>query len=448
LAASTTPVRQASVRAHNLALVLHTVANSTDPPSRAWVAAATGLTRATVSALVDDLVAGGLLIEVDPPPRTGAGRPALGLALTSTGPAGLGLEINVDYLAACVVDLTGAVRHRHVEHADQRPADPAQALAALGRLAAAARRAAEADGLTVAGAALAVPGLVAGGLVRVAPNLGWQDVDAVAALRAVPELADLPITVDNEANLAALGELRVTGVAPVSAGIPLTSGIPLSSGVAAAPGIPAAPDTSDAPAASSAVAVSITPAASSASSFPGGPSPSDGASSVSGDGAGHAAGNSFLYVSGEIGIGAGLVLDGELYRGVRGWSGEIGHVTVYPDGRPCRCGARGCLEQYAGQEALARDVQLAAAALGIALSAVVNLLDVPVIVLGGAYAPIFGTLREGIEAELRRRVLTAGLAPVTLRAAALGPDAAMRGAADAIIRGVREDPAAWLRRLT
>jgi predicted NBD/HSP70 family sugar kinase len=363
------PVRQSSVRAHNLALVLNTVANSANPPSRAAVAAATGLTRATVSALVDDLVAGGLLIEVDPPPRTGAGRPAVGLALTATAPAGLGLEINVDYLAACVVDLTGAVRHRHVEHADQRPADPAEALAALGALAARARLAAETDGLIVAGASLAVPGLVADGLVRVAPNLGWQDVDAVGALSGIPELTGLPITLDNEANLAALGELRVTGGDPT-----------------------------------------------------------------------------FLYVSGEIGIGAGLVLDGELYRGVRGWSGEIGHVTVYPDGRPCRCGARGCLEQYAGQEALNAGEPLAASALGIALSAVVNLLDVPVIVLGGAYAPIFAALREGIEAELRARVLTAGLAPVTLRAASLGADAAMRGAADTVIRAVRDDPATWLRR--
>ncbi|WP_433828740.1 ROK family transcriptional regulator [Actinoplanes sp. CA-015351] len=367
---SSAPVRQSSVRAHNLALVLHTVANSTDRPSRAAVAAATGLTRATVSALVDDLVAGGLITELDPPPRTGAGRPAVGLALSSTGPAGLGCEINVDYLAACVVDLTGTVRQRFVEHADQRPSGAAQSLEALGRLAARARLAAEAEGLTVAGAALAVPGLVAGnGSVRVAPNLDWQDVDAPALLRAVPELADLPISVDNEANLAALGELRVAGGDPT-----------------------------------------------------------------------------FLYVSGEVGIGAGLVLDGQLYRGVRGWSGEIGHVTVYPDGRPCRCGARGCLEQYAGQEALAGDLPLAAASLGIALAAVVNLLDVPVIVLGGAYAPLFAELRAGIAEELSRRVLTSGLADVALRPAALGADAAMRGAADTVIRAVRDDPAAWLRR--
>ncbi|WP_221325949.1 ROK family protein [Actinoplanes sp. L3-i22] len=366
---SSAPVRQSSVRAHNLALVLNTVANSADPPSRASVAAATGLTRATVSALVDDLIEGGLLTELDPPPRTGAGRPAAGLALTAAGPAGLGLEINVDYLAACVVDLTGAVRQRFTEHADQRPAGPVEALAALGRLGARARLAAEADGLVVAGAAVAVPGLVSGDLVRVAPNLGWQNVDAPALLRSVPELGDLPVTVDNEANLAALGELRVAGANP-----------------------------------------------------------------------------DFLYVSGEVGIGAGLVIAGELYRGVRGWSGEIGHVTVYPDGRDCRCGSNGCLEQYAGQDALAADEPLAAAALGIALSAVVNLLDVPVIVLGGAYVPHFARLRAGIEAELRRRVLTSGLAPVTLRAASLGTEAAVRGAADAVIREVREDPAAWLRR--
>src|SRR3954469_24395276 len=150
MSASHSPVRQSSVRAHNLALVLQTVANSADRPSRAAVATATGLTRATVSALVDDLIAGALLIEVEPAPRTGAGRPAVGLAVHPDGPAGLGLEINVDYLAACVVDLTGAVRHRVVEHADQRPLTPEAALTALGRVAARAREAAAADGLTVA----------------------------------------------------------------------------------------------------------------------------------------------------------------------------------------------------------------------------------------------------------------------------------------------------------
>jgi predicted NBD/HSP70 family sugar kinase len=368
MTASRTPVRQSSVRAHNLALTLQTVANSTDRPSRAAISAQTGLTRATVSALVDDLIAGGLLTEHDPAPRTGAGRPAAGLALNPSGPAGLGLEVNVDYLAACVVDLSGAVRHRFVAQLDQRRLSPGASLAEVGNLALQAIEASTADGLAIAGATLAVPGLVApNGIVRVAPNLDWQDVDAPALIHALPGLDGLPIAVDNEANLAALGELRAGDGEPT-----------------------------------------------------------------------------FLYVSGEIGIGAGIVLNGELYRGGRGWSGEIGHVTVFPDGRPCRCGANGCLEQYAGQEQMAADTDLAASALGIALAAVVNLLDISVIVLGGAYAPEFPRLRAGIEAELARRVLTAGLAPVTLRAATLGPDAAMRGAAGAVIQQLIDDPAAFL----
>lgn len=384
------PVRQASVRAHNLALVLRTVRDSSHPISRAAVAATTGLTRATVSTLVDDLVGGDLLTELDPPPRRGAGRPAVGLALAPDGPAGLGLEINVDYLAACVVDPTGAVRHRLIEHGDQRPAGANAALAALGRLATSAWRLADDDGLIVAGAALAVPGLVsAGGLVRVAPNLGWQDVDAPAQLRAAPGLADLTITVDNEANLAALGELHTAAGPP-----------------------------------------------------------------------------SFVYVSGEIGIGAGIVLDSVLYRGVRGWSGEIGHVAVRPDGPLCRCGARGCLELYAGQEAIltaagagsipelaeraaaghTRALDAAGKALGIVIAAVVNLLDVDTIVLGGSFAQLLPWLRAGVEAEVRARALTADLAPLTVRAAALGTEAAVRGAADAVVRGVQADPAAWLSR--
>jgi predicted NBD/HSP70 family sugar kinase len=77
---------------------------------------------------------------------------------------------------------------------------------------------------------------------------------------------------------------------------------------------------------------------------------------------------------------------------------------------------------------------------------VINLLDVDTIVLGGSYAPLLDGLRGGIEAELRRRVLTFDLAPITLRAAALGADAAMRGAADLVIRAVQDDPAQHLGR--
>ncbi|GAA0797225.1 ROK family protein [Spirilliplanes yamanashiensis] len=393
------PVRQAGVRAHNLALVLRHVAGAATPPSRAAIAAATGLTRATVSALVDDLVAGTLLTELTPAPRAGAGRPAVGLALSPDGPAGLGLEVNVDYLSAAVVDFTGHVRHRVVRHLDQRPAGADRTLQHLSRLAGEALTRAGTDGLTIAGGALAVPGLVTGDLVKVAPNLDWRDVDPIALLRRATTFKDIPLTVDNEANLAALGELHAT------------------------PGTP-----------------------------------------------------TFVYISGEIGIGAGIVVDGALFRGVRGFSGEIGHIPVHPDGPACRCGARGCLEQYAGQEAILRaagvpltgrpDESLAtlaawaaagdattltalagaATALGTAVSTVVNLLDVDTVILGGSYAPLLPWLHDGVNLEIARRVLTAAWTPVTIQAATLGPSAAVTGAGDSVIRTIRDDPATWLSR--
>jgi predicted NBD/HSP70 family sugar kinase len=394
------PVRQASLREHNLALVLRRIATADRPPSRADLASTTGLTRATVSALVDDLIRGRLLTEVRPAPRAGAGRPGAGLTLSGQGPAGLGLEINVDYLAACVVDLTGAVRLRAVHRTDLRPVPPAEALGRLAVLAATARVEADREQLPLAGAALAVPGLVApDGVARLAPNLGWRDVDVPGILGGQPALAGVPLTVDNEANLAALGELRTDPRASAT----------------------------------------------------------------------------FLYVSGEIGVGAGIVLHGALFRGARGWSGEIGHVTVRPDGRICRCGARGCLEQYAGQEAILsaaglagrastidasisrlagsasagepaalRALDQAGTALGMAVSGVLNLLDLETVVLGGCYARLTRWLRPPVEAEIGRRVLTAAWAPVTVRASLLGGDAAVVGAAGSVVRGVLDHPSRWL----
>ena len=62
----------------------------------------------------------------------------------------------------------------------------------------------------------------------------------------------------------------------------------------------------------------------------------------------------FVHVSGEAGIGAGIVLHGELLRGRHGFAGEIGHLPVPGSDVPCACGATGCLEQVAGEDALGR----------------------------------------------------------------------------------------------
>jgi predicted NBD/HSP70 family sugar kinase len=394
------------MREHNLGLVLRRVADAPAPVSRADIALVTGLTRATVSSLVDALLEGGLLVELEPRSGPQGGRPAAGLVLSDRGPAGLGLEVNVDYVAACVRDLRGAVRHRAVRRGDLRGRRPAQALRALLREAHAALDAAGNQGLVVAGATVAVPGVVdaADGVLRTAPNLRWRDVDVRDLLRRDARLAALDLTVGNEANLAAVGELDAR---------------------------PEGPD-------------------------------------------------GFVLVSGEIGVGAGIVVGGRPFRGGRGWSGEIGHVPVEPDGARCSCGARGCLETVAGQEALLRSAGLdvpassslggegsvrllvdaaqaddpralaaltaAGRAIGLAASAAVNLLDVQAVILGGIYAPLAPWLTGPVGDELTERVVTSAWAPVDVLVSRAGTDAAVLGGARTVLDGVLADPASWLRR--
>jgi predicted NBD/HSP70 family sugar kinase len=65
--------------------------------------------------------------------------------------------------------------------------------------------------------------------------------------------------------------------------------------------------------------------------------------------------NDFIFITGHSGVGSGLYLGGSLYRGSSGYAGEIGHMKIVPNGRPCGCGKRGCLEAYvSGSAILAR----------------------------------------------------------------------------------------------
>ncbi|MFD8388845.1 ROK family protein [Streptomyces sp. NPDC059680] len=173
----------------------------------------------------------------------------------------------------------------------------------------------------------------------------------------------------------------------------------------------------------------------------------------------------FLHVSAEIGIGAAVVVDGGLLRGTRGFAGELGHVPVRPDGPLCPCGGRGCLEQYAGEEAVLRAAGLepredlvgllaecaeqgdesvraalrdAGTALGIALTGAVNLLDPETVVLGGALAGLSPWLLPSLETELTSR--TAG-PPCPVTVSRLGPEGPLLGAAHSVVRGVLDDPA-------
>ncbi len=182
-----------------------------------------------------------------------------------------------------------------------------------------------------------------------------------------------------------------------------------------------------------------------------------------------------LYVSGEIGVGAGIIVRGELFRGSQGFGGEFGHMTLDPGGRPCACGSYGCLETLAGLEALlemagldasgaattagsgepvavlagrarAGDEKALAALreggrwLGIGIASAANLLNFQAVVLGGFFAQLAPWLASPIARELESHVLASDWAVPRLLPSTLGPEAAVRGAAAVSLRRVLADP--------
>lgn len=150
------------------------------------------------------------------------------------------------------------------------------------------------------------------------------------------------------------------------------------------------------------------------------------------------------------GVGGGLILDGKLWTGADGTAGEFGHIPVEPEGRPCGCGSRGCLEQYASAtaisggsgdaaavasrarqgdvEALARFAE-AGRYLGIAAAGVVNLLNLEGIILGGGVAESFELLAPALRRELDSRTFPVPGARVRVERGELGDDAGVLGAA-------------------
>lgn len=162
--------------------------------------------------------------------------------------------------------------------------------------------------------------------------------------------------------------------------------------------------------------------------------------------------DTFAYLSGDAGVGAGLISAGKLATGYHGWAGEIGHLTVDPKGPRCRCGSNGCLETYVGARALATPsarpaFPSPAEALGIALAALINLIDVPAIVLGGNLATLLQRQRETIATTVQRRALAARRVNISLQPCTYGSWAAARGASLHALFGVIANPQAPLRLL-
>ena len=353
---------QSTLREANLGVVLRSVCAAEEPLSRAGVAADTGLTRSTVSRLVDELVAGGL-VEEGTALLAGPGRPATPL-LPSSRVCAVGLQVNAAHVAARLLDLRGRVVAESRSEPDLVGSEPAAGLALLADHLAEVLGAVPTGG-RVLGAGLALPGVVdaTGERLLHAPNLGWRDLDPGPDLRAL--LDGIPLSLANEANLAAHAFAE----------------------------------------------------------------PAPGRRGRSGH---------FVYVSGEIGIGGAVVTDWRVQTGLHGFAGEIGHMPFRPGGDPCPCGSDGCLERYAGRLAMTRRaglppgttlaeldrraeeghvpakeaIDLAAEALGVVLAGVVNLLDVPTIVLGGEIGDLADRITPTVTERLRARVMAADFMPL------------------------------------
>lgn len=165
--------------------------------------------------------------------------------------------------------------------------------------------------------------------------------------------------------------------------------------------------------------------------------------------------NTSVYVKVSHSVGAGLIVNGDIFHGTRGTAGELGHVTIDDRGLMCRCGNRGCLETFVGEAALthalrqtsgiltlrdivrlaktghtatSRVIADAGGLLGVALAGLVNLLNPEKVVIGGLIADAGETLLTPLRFTLDRSALPSAVDSVEIAASALGSNAALIGA--------------------
>jgi predicted NBD/HSP70 family sugar kinase len=316
---------------------------------------------------------------------------------------GLGLEVNVDYLAAHVIDLRGehvASERRSLDVAKLGPEATMDELAALAQQTISQSAAVGRD---VSGVTVAIPGFVAtkDGIAREAPNLGWKEIAVADELAARLNGPSKPFRVDNDANLSALAEFAMGSRAGT---------------------------------------------------------------------------RNLLYLTGETGVGGGVIADGKLVRGAAGFGGEVGHMGIAEPRHLCGCGRRGCWETTVGLAALLRaiaepgddvadpaiDLEMRLAeirrraelgdgrtlrglecvgiSLGLGASILIHVVNPRVLVLGGYFAALGDFLLPTMFSELERRVVIPGRGDCDVVLSDLGFSAAGRGGAHVALEAVLADP--------
>jgi glucokinase-like ROK family protein len=196
--------------------------------------------------------------------------------------------------------------------------------------------------------------------------------------------------------------------------------------------------------------------------------------------------NNFIYLSAGIGLGGGLVIDGKVYGGAGGFAGEVGHMTLEPEGPPCKCGNRGCWEMLVGPRAILQRVRRAALEghapillalshgnpdeiqlehvllaagqgepavlgaldevgryLGIGIANLIEALNPQMIVLGGALSMVGPYILPRAEREVQVRAMETSRESVELSLSKFQLDACVMGGVALILRGILNNPTAW-----
>lgn len=253
------------------------------PVSRAEIAAASGLSAATVSNLTAELIGEGLIRESGVG-ATARGRPPVMLRLNSDARFVVGVKVMPDSLVAVVTDLDAEVVARRVlkdlgapvHHSGTLDTTPTAIVEKVANLVEEVIRDAGIERSDLLGVGLGLAGFIDSnaGVCRYSPFFGWRDVDLAAPLTAA---LGLDVYLENDVNSLTIAEQWF------------------------------------------------------------------------GHGRGY---EHFVVVTVGRGIGVGFVLNGRFYAGHEGGVGELGHVTVVPDGPRCGCGRQGCLEMMASDRAL------------------------------------------------------------------------------------------------
>ena len=360
--------------------------------SRVELSRKMGLTRAAVTAIINDLVREGLVKEADRW-SVPSGRKPIGLEINPDGGKVAGIDIGATHVTGLVADFSARVLEE-IEVPLEIVQGPQACLVQVDHLLRQLLKNASLDLRDIHAIGVGVPGPVVTemGIVSAPPLMpGW---DGYPIRGYFLDAWKLPVVLNNDAELGALGEWAY--------------------------------------------------------------------------GAGRGERN-LAYIKVGTGIGAGLLLDGTIYRGTTGSAGEIGHITINENGPICSCGNRGCLEALAGGKAIARraveavhrgqrtqlsliqpletiraaDVIAAARGgdllaqhilaeagehLGTAIASLVNLFNPGMIVVGGGLAQIGDLLLEPIRQTVRDRSLNAASRVVRITTAVLGRRSSAMGA--------------------